>query len=121
MLVYEIFVTLRLEFVFDKIVIMKDIYTLNELKEIVNSKKKELAEMFFVSNIFVFGSYATETQTEQSDIDLLVETTKPISLFKFVNLKEYFENILGKKIDLGTPDSLKPVIKDRILKEAVQL
>lgn len=100
---------------------MKNIYTLDELKSILKSKKEELAEIFFVSNIFIFGSYANETQTEQSDIDLLVETTKPISLFKFVNLKEYFENILGKKIDLGTPDSLKSVVKDRILKEAVQV
>lgn len=100
---------------------MKKIYTLSELKSILKEKKAELAEMFFVSNIFIFGSYANETQTEQSDIDLLVETTRPISIFKFVNLKEYFENILGKKIDLGTPDSLKPVIKNKILKEAVQV
>lgn len=98
---------------------MKKNYTLSELKSILREKKAELAEMFFVSNIFIFGSYANETQTEQSDIDLLVETTKPISIFKFVNLKEYFENVLGKKIDLGTPDSLKPVIKNKILKEAV--
>lgn len=100
---------------------MKKIYTLSELKSIIREKKAELAEMFFVSNIFIFGSYANETQTEQSDIDLLVETTKPISIFKFVNLKEYFENILGKKIDLGTPDSLKPIIKNKILNEAVQV
>lgn len=100
---------------------MKNIYTLEELKSILKSKKKELAEMFFVSNILIFGSYANETQTEQSDIDLLIETTKPISLFKFVNLKEYFESVLGKKIDLGTPDSLKSVVKDRILKEAIQV
>lgn len=50
-----------------------------------------------------------------------METSKPISIFKFVSLKEYFENILGKKIDLGTPDSLKPIIKNKILKEAVQV
>lgn len=100
---------------------MKDKYTLNELKLIINGKKPELAEIFSVSNIFIFGSYAKETQTEESDIDLLVETTKPISLFKFVNLKQYFENLLGKKIDLGTPNSLKPLVKDVILSEAVQI
>ena len=100
---------------------MKNIYTLEELKSILKSKKKELAEIFFVSNTFIFDSYANQTQTEQSDIDLLVETIKPISIFKFVNLKEYFENILGKKIDLGTPDSLKSIVKDKILKEAIQI
>lgn len=100
---------------------MKKKYTLSELKSILQSKKAELLELFFVSDIFIFGSYANETHTEQSDIDLLVETTKPISLFKFVNLKEYFENMLGKNIDLGTPDSLKPIIREKILKEAVQV
>lgn len=100
---------------------MKDKYTLNELKLIIGGKKSELAEIYNVSNIFIFGSYAKETQTEESDIDLLVETTKPISLFKFVNLKQYFENLLGKKIDLGTPNSLKPFVKNTILNEAVQI
>lgn len=101
--------------------IMKKKYTLHELKLIINSKKPELAEVYNVSNIFIFGSYAKETQTDESDIDLLIETNKPISLFKFVNLKQYFENLLGKKIDLGTPNSLKPLVKNAILKEAVQV
>lgn len=101
--------------------IMKEIYTLNELKIIINGKKIELAEIYNVSNIFIFGSYAKETQTPESDIDILIETSKPISLFKFVNLKQYFENLLGKKIDLGTPNSLKPFVKNTILSEAVQV
>lgn len=96
-------------------------YTLSKLKSILNGKKKELAEMFFVSDIFIFGSYAKGTYTEDSDIDILVEISKPISLFKFVNLKEYFENILGKKVDLGTPDSLKSIVKEKILSEAVKI
>ncbi|MFA7658012.1 MAG: nucleotidyltransferase family protein [Candidatus Gastranaerophilaceae bacterium] len=100
---------------------MEDIYTLNELKAIINGKKSELAEIYNVSTVFIFGSYAKEVQTSESDIDLLIETTKPIGLFKFVNLKQYFENLLGKKIDLGTPNGLKPIVKNIILKEAVRV
>jgi uncharacterized protein len=100
---------------------MNETYTLEELKIIINGKKLELAEIFSVSNIFIFGSYAKEMQTPESDIDILVETSKPISLFKFVNLKQYFENLLGKKIDLGTPNGLKPLVKNSILKEAVKV
>ena len=100
---------------------MNEIYTLDELRIIINGKKLELAEVFNVSNIFIFGSYAKDMQTPESDIDILVETTKPIGLFKFVNLKQYFENLLGKKIDLGTPNGLKPLIKNTILSEAIQI
>jgi len=97
------------------------ILTLDELRIIINGKKLELAEIFNVSNIFIFGSYAKDMQTPESYIDILVETTKPIGLFKFVNLKQYFENLLGKKIDLGTPNGLKPLIKTSILSEAVRI
>lgn len=100
---------------------MNGIYTFDELKTIINGKKTELADIFSVSNIFIFGSYAKNLQTPTSDIDILVETTRPISLFKFVNLKEYLENVLGKKVDLGTPNGLKPFMKNAILKEAIQI
>jgi uncharacterized protein len=100
---------------------MKDIYTLDELKQILSEKKPELNELFNVSDIFIFGSYAKGLQTKESDIDLLVEISTPISLFKFVNLKEYFNNLLGKEIDLGTPNGLKAFFKNSILQEAIKI
>lgn len=95
------------------------VYTIEEIKTIINSKRSELAEIYFVSDILLFGSYARGEQTSESDIDFLIETLKPISLFKFANLKEYFENLFGKKIDLGTKKSLKSFVKNTILKEAL--
>jgi len=97
------------------------IYTIEEIKAIINSKRNELAETYFVSDILLFGSYAKGEQTSESDIDFLIETFKPISLFKFVNLKEYFENLFGKKIDIGTKKSLKNSVKNIILKEALTI
>ena len=74
-----------------------------------------------IEGVYLFGSYARGEQTSESDIDLLVELREPIGMFKFLDLEEYLETIFNKKIDLGTPNSLKPYVKDSILKEAIAL
>jgi predicted nucleotidyltransferase len=51
---------------------------------------------------------------------LLVEFEKPVGLFTFLGLKHYLEDILGCSVDLGTPDSLKPALKEAVLQEAIR-
>lgn len=82
---------------------------LTELKPILN---KEYA----VKQIGLFGSFSDDSNTEDSDIDLLVEFEKPIG-WKYFSLEIYLEKIFGRKIDLVTPNALKEQIKDRILKQ----
>ena len=45
---------------------------------------------------------------ESSDVDILVEFSKPIGL-KFITLADYLDKILGKRVDLLTPNALKQV------------
>ncbi len=97
------------------------IYTIDELKVIIDGKRNELARVYNVSKIFVFGSYARGEQNPQSDIDFLIETSKPIDLLKHANLVSYFEKLLGKKIDVGTIKGLKPTIRKSVLDEAIAL
>jgi len=78
-----------------------------------------LRSNFKVKSIGLFGSYAREEQTETSDIDLLVEFEAPVGFFKFIDLEDYLSKKLGKKVDLVTPDSLKPLIKPSVTAEAV--
>ncbi len=73
-----------------------------------------LANQFGVSKIGYFGSYATETQTEESDLDLIVEFSKPVG-WNFFTLQQLLEQSLGLPIDLVTNNSLKERIKDSIL------
>ena len=56
-----------------------------------------------------------------SDVDILVEFSEPVGLFLFIELKQYLEEILGCKVDLGTPRSLKPYLKDRVMDEAIHV
>ncbi len=60
-----------------------------------------LKEQYHVKRIGLFGSFATETATESSDVDLVVEFEQPIGL-KFVDLCDYLESCLGRKVDVLT-------------------
>ena len=97
------------------------IYTIDEIKNILQNNKKFFEEKYFVDNLLLFGSYAKNLQTVDSDIDLLVKFKKPVDMFDFIDLQDYISNLFNKKIDLGTPKSLKSFIKDKILQEAVAL
>ena len=94
---------------------------LEEIKRKIDEHKPFLEKEFKVKSISVFGSYLREEQNEESDIDILVEFYDIIDLFKFVGLEYFLSDILRRKVDLVMKDTLKPRIKDRILKEAVTI
>ncbi|MBA7598549.1 hypothetical protein ES703_05567 [subsurface metagenome] len=91
-------------------------------EEVLRALKEELPrlrEKFNVKSIGLFGSWVRGEQTGQSDVDVLVEFEKPIGFFKFVEIEDYLSERLGVKVDLVTPDALKPLIRPRVEKEAV--
>jgi predicted nucleotidyltransferase len=78
---------------------------------------KEKLRSYGVSNLGLFGSFADNTQTENSDIDFLVEFEEGKKTFdNYMELKFFFEELFHRKIDLVTPKSLKPFLKESILK-----
>jgi predicted nucleotidyltransferase len=68
-----------------------------EKKEML--KKEDIKKKYPVNHFFIFGSYARDEQTENSDIDIMVELEKPIG-FKFVHLAMDLEALFNKKVDL---------------------
>ena len=95
--------------------------TLSEIKEILRKHKKELKEKYKVKSIAIFGSYARGEQTEESDIDIMVEFYEPIGL-KIVDLKDYLESILNVKVDLITKNSIQnPYIKKSFEEDLVYI
>jgi hypothetical protein len=65
----------------------------------------------------LFGSYVRGEATADSDIDILVQIGKDISLLDFVGLKLEIEEALNRKVDLVEYDTIKPVLRERILCE----
>jgi len=95
---------------------------MRELEEIKNEIRKSmpiLKDKYKVITIGVFGSYIRGEQGKESDIDILVEFYETIDLFTFIQLEEFLSEMLGIKVDLVMKDTLKPRIKDNILREAV--
>ena len=84
------------------------------------SSHDEALRNFGVKSLALFGSVARNEATPDSDVDLLVEFDRPVGLFTFVRLKRYLETILGCSVDLGTPDSLKPYLREPVLREAIR-
>jgi len=73
---------------------------------------------FGIKRLGLFGSYAKGKQNVQSDIDLLVEFEEGKKTFdNFIHLSFLLEDLLGKKIELVTLESLSPYIKPNITKE----
>jgi len=94
---------------------------LGKIKRTINEHKLFLKERFKVKSISVFGSYLRGQQSAESDIDILVEFDGTIDLFDFVELENFLSDVLGHKVDLIMKDTLKPRIRNRILKEAVNI
>lgn len=70
-----------------------------------------------VKRAAIFGSFVRGEQEEGSDLDILVEFEGEKSLLDLVGLKMELEEVLGRKVDLLTYNSLHPLLKDRILQE----
>jgi predicted nucleotidyltransferase len=80
-------------------------------------RNKAILKKYKVNKVGIFGSFATGKTKKESDVDLLVEFDHVIDLFDFVHLTDDLQKILKTKVDLSTPDAIKPYIKPMILRE----
>ena len=66
------------------------------------------------------GSVARDEAGPDSDIDILIELDRGLDLFDLGRIQVRLEEIMGCKVDLVMPDSLRPRLRARILDEAVR-
>lgn len=98
------------------------------LDEALRVLKKHEAELRRrgVVHAGVFGSVARGEAGTASDIDILIDLdeTKPLDLFDYANIKLFVAGLFGVDsldgpIDVGNRRTLKPLLRDQVLKEAV--
>ncbi len=82
---------------------------------------KEILRRNKVKSISIFGSYATGEKHEGSDIDFLVEFHEGADLLDMVGLKIELENLLGKKVDIVTQNSISQYLREKIINQAIPL
>jgi len=88
-----------------------------EVKRELNRQKPMLARRYGVKQIGIFGSYIRGKARPKSDLDLLVDFSRPISLISFVQLRNNLSDQLGVNVDLVMKRALKPGIGKSVLKE----
>jgi len=88
---------------------------------LLKSENTRLSNQFGVKTLLLFGSVARDEATAASDVDLLVEFNKPVGYFGLFTLQDFLEKLLNTQVDLGTTESLKPRLRERILGEAVRV
>ncbi|MBI3626779.1 nucleotidyltransferase family protein [Candidatus Uhrbacteria bacterium] len=69
----------------------------------------------------IFGSVARGENRRGSDIDVLVEFRKNMSLLRFIHIKHELEDALGRKVDLVDYKTLKPALRKGVLKDEVKI
>ena len=73
--------------------------TKEKILQILSEYRKKHREEFGIVKIGIFGSFAKQTETEASDVDVFVELKKS-NLFTLSRIRIDLEELLGKRVDL---------------------
>ena len=90
--------------------------TSNKIIELINKNQNNI-QKYGVKRIGLFGSFLTNKQKSDSDIDILVEFKKGEKTFdNYMDLKFYLENLFKHDVDLVIKDALKVKLRSNILR-----
>lgn len=92
---------------------------MNPLIESNRTQLRALASRYGLNSIRVFGSMARDDAGNKSDVDFLVDGQRPISGFSLGALLMDAQDLLGRKVDIVTVNSLHPLMRDRVLRESL--
>jgi len=85
--------------------------------EFLRTHKEELRKQFGVTRLGLVGSYARDEAREESDIDLVVSLQSENSFRSFFGLLHFLQDNLHERIDLATEASLKPRVRETIMRD----
>jgi len=89
--------------------------------EFIKEKVVPILKRHNVKRASLFGSVVRGEAREDSDVDILVELPKGLSLFDFVGIQLELEEALGVKVDLGEYSTIKAVVREQIMSEQVPI
>ena len=85
------------------------------------AESRQLVSRYGLSHPRVFGSVVNGTDTNESDLDLLVEPARSTSLLTLAGLKNDAEELLGVPVSVLTPNGLPPKLRNEVLRQAQPL
>jgi len=81
--------------------------TREEILNILSQEKSKLETRYKLRRLALFGSYARGEETEQSDVDILVDVDPSIGL-EFALLGDELEHLLGERVEVVSIRAIKP-------------
>ena len=80
-----------------------------------------LAKRYHALNVRVFGSTVREDNTNESDVDFLIDVSPKQTLLDLIAFTRELKELLGCEVDVAQSTVLHPVIRNEVLREAVSL
>ena len=91
-----------------------------DLLSLVTAHRKEL-EQLGVQALNLFGSVARNEAHSESDVDFLVEFSIEAGLFDLFQVQHYLEDLLERKVDLGTKDALREHLREPVMRDVIRV
>lgn len=88
---------------------------------ILHEQQKELVERYQIAYLSLFGSVVRGETSSEKKIGVLVKFARPTRFLQFLDLKRHLEKLLGCKVEMGKPQSLRPEFRRSILQEAIRV
>jgi len=74
-----------------------------------------------VKSLSLFGSVSRDEATPKSDIDVLVDFSQPLTFDRYMSVKFYLEDLLKRRVDLVSRQSLKPKLRQRVERDLINV
>lgn len=88
---------------------------------VLNTEAPGLRKRYGVKTLALFGSMARGDDREGSDVDILVTFEGKPTFDRFMGLKLDLEELLGRPVDLGTPETLRPEMRSAVERDLVHV
>ena len=93
----------------------------SEVLRLLQTHKQILTERFGVTELAVFGSFARDEATDESDLDILVTFDNPATSRSYFGVQFYIEDLTGRAVDLVTDRALRPELRPSIERDCVHV
>ena len=95
--------------------------TRDDVLKLLRTHKATLAQRYGVTRLALFGSFARNQATDDSDVDILVQFDGPATSKAYFGTQFYLEDLLGHPIDLVTNKALRAELRPYVEREAVNV
>ena len=93
----------------------------DEVLNVLRAHKATLTQRFGVTELALFGSFARDQATDDSDVDVLVRFDVPPNWQRYFGAQGYLEDLLGRPVDLATNQDLRAEIRPYVEREVINV